>query len=113
MSFTVIEIDQNMAHIRGILQRRLLEVRPGLFVGSVPARIRDELWGLICEDLCKSASAIMILPTTKTESGFSVRTHGSNRRVPIELDGIVLVKYKKKTEVVEKNDQAKSKDLPD
>ncbi len=32
--------------------------------------------------------------STNTESGFDFVTHGENRRMPIELDGLRLVKFK-------------------
>jgi CRISPR-associated protein Cas2 len=31
-------------HVRGALSRWLIEPAPGLYVGTVSARVRDELW---------------------------------------------------------------------
>ncbi len=113
MSFTVIEIDGSSEFIRGTLQRRLLEIRPGLFVGSVPARVRDDIWTFILDDLRRASSALMIYPNAKNESGFSIRTHGDNRRIPVDFGGVWLVQYKKKKLVDSEAQRAESIDTID
>lgn len=62
------------AGLRGHLTRWLIEVSPGVFVGRVNARLRDELWKLILE-LVKDGRAIMTYSTRETEQGFDFRVH--------------------------------------
>lgn len=95
MSFTVIELSNASVYVHGILQRKLLEVRVGLFVGNIPTRVRDDLWAFIVSERSKNMNAIMLAPSPKSEGGFLVRTHGTNRREPVDCDGLWLVKYQK------------------
>ncbi|WP_423232601.1 type I-E CRISPR-associated endoribonuclease Cas2e, partial [Bacillus licheniformis] len=41
---TVLVLTACPAGLRGHLTRWLLEISPGVFVGHVPARVRDALW---------------------------------------------------------------------
>lgn len=75
--------------LRGHLTKWLLEVAPGVFVGRVSARVRDELWELT-EAMAEDGTAVMIL-TAKTEQGFEVRNHG-HRWEPVDLDGFVTLR---------------------
>lgn len=95
MSFVVIELRSPTDRATGLLQRRMLEVRAGLFVGTLPARIRDQVWGFLIDELAANASAIMIYPSPSTESGFLIRTFGADRREPTDLDGASLIAYRK------------------
>lgn len=76
---------------RGEMSRWLIEVAPGVLVGNLPARVRDELWDKVVEE-AKSVSALMIF-TANTEQGFEVRCTGDSRRVPVDFDGITLIRY--------------------
>lgn len=46
------------AGLRGHLTRWLLEISPGVFVGHVSARVREDLWFQVIE-LCKDGKAIL------------------------------------------------------
>lgn len=59
--------------LRGHLTRWLLEVSPGVFVGAVPARVRDRMWARTVE-LCKDGRAIMI-HSTNTEQRLAFKVH--------------------------------------
>ncbi|MCP4700888.1 MAG: type I-E CRISPR-associated endoribonuclease Cas2 [Gammaproteobacteria bacterium] len=93
MSFTVIDLVQAPERLKGALQRRMLEVREGLFIGNLTTRVRDEIWVEIRNKM-HFGSAIMLFPNN-SETGFAIRTHGKNRREPVDNCGIWLVKYKK------------------
>ncbi|RRD03573.1 type I-E CRISPR-associated endoribonuclease Cas2 [Arachnia propionica] len=75
--------------LRGHLTRWLLEVSPGVFVGKVSARVRDELWSLTTSEL-RDGTAIMILPA-RNEQGFEIRNSG-HRWTPVDLDGFVTLR---------------------
>lgn len=78
-------------HVRGALTRWLLEPNPGLYVGTVSARVRDELWSTLTAVIGDGA-ATLVHPADN-EQGFQLRTAGARRRRPIDLDGLILVAF--------------------
>ncbi len=76
-------------NIRHALTRWMIEPAPGVFVGSMSARVRDELWSII-ETETHGGWALLIHPDT-TEQGFSIRTCGADRRHIVDFDGLHLV----------------------
>lgn len=91
-SLLVISVERPKTIVRGALQRMLLEVRPGTFVGKIPAKAAKVLWASVCEN---SESAIAIF-ASRNEAGFVVASHGKNRREIVDNFGIPLVAYHKK-----------------
>lgn len=87
----VIVVENVPPRLRGRLAIWLLEVRPGVYVGKYSVKVREMLWSQV-EAGIGPGSAVMAW-SARTESGFDIRTLGSNRRVPIELDGARLVSF--------------------
>jgi CRISPR-associated protein Cas2 len=77
-------------HLRGALSRWTTEVVPGIFVGTVSARVRDELWKAVA-DTVGDGAAVLVHPAA-TEQGYAVRTAGTRRRVPADFDGLTLIR---------------------
>ncbi|MEU9059179.1 type I-E CRISPR-associated endoribonuclease Cas2e [Streptomyces sp. NPDC048430] len=77
-------------HLRGALSRWTSEVVPGIFVGSVSARVRDQLWQAVTESVVNGA-AVLVHPAP-TEQGYAIRTAGTRRRVPADFDGLTLIR---------------------
>ena len=77
--------------LRGRLAVYMLEVRSGVFVARLSARVRDMLWKTV-EAEVGDGNAVMVW-TTNTESGYDVMTCGTNRRVPKDFDGLKLVEF--------------------
>jgi len=77
--------------LRGRLAVWLLEVRAGVYVGDVSRRIREMIWYQIIE-LAEDGNVVMAW-ATNNESGFEFQTYGKNRREPIDLDGLRLVRF--------------------
>ncbi|MFF0742148.1 type I-E CRISPR-associated endoribonuclease Cas2e [Streptomyces sp. NPDC004111] len=77
-------------HLRGALTRWTTEVVPGIFVGSVSARVRDELWKAVTA-VVGDGAAVLVHPAP-TEQGYTIRTAGTRRRVPIDFDGLTLMR---------------------
>ncbi|MEO3795819.1 type I-E CRISPR-associated endoribonuclease Cas2e [Nonomuraea sp. B10E15] len=65
-------------HVGGALSRWLIEPCPGLFVGTVSARVRDELWAAVSASVGEGM-AVLIHPADN-EQGFAIRTSGQRRR---------------------------------
>ena len=89
-SMVVIATTAVPAHLRGALSRWTSEVVPGIFVGSVSARVRDELWHTVTE-VVGDGAAILVHPAA-TEQGYAIRTAGTRRRVPVDFDGLTLIR---------------------
>jgi CRISPR-associated protein Cas2 len=92
MSMITVVTENVSPRLRGRLAVWLLEVRAGVYVGNVSRRIRETIWLHITE-LAEQGNVVMVW-STNTESGFDFQTFGENRREPIDLDGLRLVKFK-------------------
>lgn len=77
--------------LRGRLAVWLIEIRAGVYVGDLSAKVRDMIWQQV-EAGIEDGNAIMAW-STNTESGFDFLTLGKNRRLPTELDGLKLVSF--------------------
>jgi len=77
--------------LRGRLAVWLLEVRAGVYVGDVSRRIREMIWSQVTE-LAEEGNVVMVW-ATNTESGFDFVTYGKNRRMPVDFDGLRLVRF--------------------
>ena len=87
----VIVVENAPARLRGRLVLWLLEVRAGVYVGKVTRRVREMIWTNL-EQGIGEGNAVMAW-AINTESGFDFLTLGSNRRMPVEMDGIKLVSF--------------------
>ena len=87
----VIVVENAPPRLRGRLAVWLLEVRAGVFVGDVSRKVREMIW-MNVEKGIGEGNAVMTW-STNTESGFDFMTLGSNRRIPVEMDGIKLVSF--------------------
>ena len=87
----VIVVENVPPRLRGRLAVWLIEIRAGVYVGDLSAKVRDMLWSQI-EQGIEEGNAIMTW-STNTESGFDFRTLGKNRRLPVEFDGLKLVSF--------------------
>ncbi|WNI18719.1 type I-E CRISPR-associated endoribonuclease Cas2e [Actinacidiphila sp. ITFR-21] len=79
-------------HLRGALTRWLLEVTPDLYVGTVSAKVRDELWTSVAAST-GHGTAVLIYPTDN-EQGFTLQTAGPQRREPLDFDGMTLIGFR-------------------
>ncbi|MCD0447506.1 type I-E CRISPR-associated endoribonuclease Cas2e [Glycomyces sp. A-F 0318] len=78
-------------HLKGALSRWTIEVAPGIFVGTVSARVRQQLWELT-EQTVADGAAVLIHPAPN-EQGFTIRTAGTRRRQPEDFDGLTLMRF--------------------
>lgn len=91
MAMLVVVTEAVPPRLRGRLAVWLLEIRAGVYVGDVTRRIREMVWEQV-EALAEEGNVAMAW-ATNTESGFDFITYGENRRMPIDLDGLRLVKF--------------------
>lgn len=85
----VIIVERVSVTLRGDLTRWMLELRPGVFVGKLNARVRDHVWERVCGKM--RGGAALLVHTAKNEQGFAVRFWGSPKRWPVDLEGLTLI----------------------
>lgn len=85
----VMILEKVPASLRGELTRWLLEVKAGVFVGHVSARVRDKLWEK-CRKAKRSGGVTQIW-TTNNEQRFKMRMSGDTQRRIIDCDGVQLI----------------------
>lgn len=91
MAMLVVVTEAVPPRLRGRLAVWLLEIRAGVYVGDVSRRIREMIWEQV-QALAEDGNVVMAW-ATNTESGFDFITYGKNRRMPVGLDGLRLVKF--------------------
>ncbi|MBR3738949.1 MAG: type I-E CRISPR-associated endoribonuclease Cas2 [Clostridia bacterium] len=75
--------------LRGTLTRWMIETKPGVFVGSLNALVRDKLWEMIPDHAPKGA---LMIYSCNNEQGFSIKMYGIPTRSVADLDGLQLIK---------------------
>ena len=75
--------------LRGDLTKWLLEISPGVFVGNVNARIRDELWNRTTGQV-RNGRAILAY-SSDNEQRLRFKTHGNDWE-PVDLEGLILIR---------------------
>jgi len=91
MSMVMVVTENVPPRLRGRLAIWLLEVRAGVYVGSITRRVREMIWQQVSE-LAEEGNVVMAW-ATNTESGFDFQTYGDNRRIPVDYDGLRLVSF--------------------
>ncbi|PHS69657.1 MAG: type I-E CRISPR-associated endoribonuclease Cas2 [Cycloclasticus sp.] len=91
MSMTVVVTEAVPHRLRGRLGVWMIQVRSGVYIGNISKKIREMMWEQ-CETLIEDGNIVMAW-ATNTESGFDFQTLGSNRRIPVDLDGLRLVSF--------------------
>jgi len=87
----VIVVENAPPRLRGRLAIWLLEIRAGVYVGNYSAKVRDNIWAQT-EQGIGDGNAVMAW-RTNNEAGFDFMTTGTNRRIPVEMDGAKLVSF--------------------
>ncbi len=75
--------------LRGDLTKWLMEINTGVYIGKISARVRDELWKRICDNV-GSGRATMVF-SAKNEQGFSFYVHNTSWE-PVDFEGIRLMR---------------------
>lgn len=75
--------------LRGHVTRWLVELAPGVYAGTLSARVRSRLWTTI-EDRVQDGQAVLVY-RARNEQGWSVMTAGRDRWRPVDFDGLILM----------------------
>lgn len=87
----VIVVENAPPRLRGRLAIWLLEIRAGVYVGNYSIKVRNYLWEQVEEGI-GDGNAVMTW-RANTEAGFDFITLGSNRRIPVNIDGVKLISF--------------------
>ena len=77
--------------LRGRLGIWFVEVHAGVYVGKASKRLREYICKQL-EDGISDGNAV-IAWSSNTESGYDFWTVGTNRRIPVDFDGLRLVSF--------------------
>lgn len=77
--------------LRGRLAVWLLELRAGVYIGNYSAKTRAMIRDNVCE-LIGDGDAVLAW-ATPNDTGFEFETFGTNRRIPVDFDGLRLVSF--------------------
>lgn len=91
MSMLMVVTEAVPPRLRGRLAVWLLEIRAGVYVGDVSKRVREMIWEQIIT-LAEDGNVAMAWASNH-ESGFEFQTYGDSRRVPVDHDGLRLVRF--------------------
>lgn len=87
----VIVVENAPPRLRGRLAIWLLEIRAGVYVGNYSRKVRETIWAQVAQGI-EDGNAV-IAWRANNEAGFEFQTLGTNRRIPIELDGAKLISF--------------------
>lgn len=91
MAMLVVVTEAVPPRLRGRLAVWLLEIRAGVYVGDVSRRVREMIWEHV-NGLAEDGNVVMAW-ASRHESGFEFQTYGKNRRMPMDHDGLRLVRF--------------------
>lgn len=91
MAMVVVVTENVPPRLRGRLAVWLLEIRAGVYVGDVTKRVREMIWEQITS-LVGDGNVVMAW-SSRHESGFEFQTCGENRRIPVDYEGLRLVRF--------------------
>ncbi len=90
---TVIVLSGCPPSIRGYLSRWMIEIAAGVYVGTLSARVREELWKKITYTIGEGNAAMVL--RKNNEQGLEIRLYNTDRTLE-NYDGIWLVRKPKK-----------------
>lgn len=85
----VIAVNNAPPRLRGRLAVWLLEIRAGVYVGNYGRRTRERIWENVTA-MIENGDGVMVW-SARNDQGFSFATVGTNRRMPVDFDGLNLV----------------------
>lgn len=102
----VVTITNCPEKLKGDLTRWFLEIDTGVFVGNLSARVRDNVWKRICDNI--KTGRVTMAYSTNGEQKLDFKIHNADW-IPIDFDGITLVKRKFNQESSKKKPMSKAR----
>ena len=92
---TVLILHKVRPGFRGKLSRWMIQPDPGVYVGHPSARIRDQIWARVTEEIDMKGGSAVLLHTDNSEQGYRLLVHGDPKRTVRDFDGLNLPKTPK------------------
>lgn len=89
----VMVLEKTPAGVKGDLTHWLMEVREGVYVGHVSARVRDLLWERCGQ--ARGAGRVFQAWSTNNEQHFKMRLVGCEDAAVVNWEGLLLIQEKK------------------
>ena len=100
---TVMVLEKCPASLKGALSRWLIEIKTGVLIGDLSARVRDELWKIAVMKV--ETGTVIQAWNDNSPQGFTCRMHGDSEREFVDLEGITLSRTRgRKSRVAKKWD---------
>ena len=87
---TVLIMEKVSPSLRGECTRYLLEVKTGVFIGTVNAIVREKLWETV-KNKCDEGNCL-IAYSSNNEQGFLMEVYGDPKRTIVDFDGLQLIR---------------------
>ncbi|MTH95101.1 type I-E CRISPR-associated endoribonuclease Cas2 [Roseibium sp. RKSG952] len=87
----VVTVSNVPPRLRGRLAAWLVELRAGVYAGNYSARTREMIWEQVVAGL-ENGDAVMVWQAP-ADQGYEFKTAGTNRRMPVDFDGLKLVRF--------------------
>lgn len=87
----VIILESVPVSLRGELTRWMLELRAGVFIGSISAMVRDKLWEMVCSKF-KTKGGGFLVQSANNEQGYIIRSAGNPSKTIEDFDGLFLIR---------------------
>ncbi|WP_448759691.1 type I-E CRISPR-associated endoribonuclease Cas2e [Actinomyces oricola] len=85
----VIVLSAAPATLRGALTRWLLEVAPGVYVGHLSSRVREQLWELVRAYIGQGRA--LLVYSVRSEQHFAVKSLG-HEWDPTDVEGLLVMR---------------------
>lgn len=86
----ILVLDRVPTGLRGELSRWMVELKAGVFIGTLSAEVRERLWRLAVEK--SKGGALFLAFPARREQRYELRTHGQSTREVVDFDGLQLVR---------------------
>ena len=86
----IITMDNVVERLKGECSRYMMEIKAGVFVGTMSAVVRDHLWDTIIDS--NDAGGAVMVYSAPTEQGFIIKMSGNPSRMVVDIDGLYLIK---------------------
>ena len=87
---TVLILENVSLGFRGIVTQWMLEVKAGVYVGSISAGVRARLWEKVQNNVGEGAA--MIIYSAQNEQGYAIEVCRTPYRDVVDMEGLYLVR---------------------
>lgn len=92
----ILVLDRVPTGLRGELSRWMLELKAGVFIGTLSGEVRERLWRLAVEK--SRGGALFLAYPARREQRYELRTHGESTREVVDFSGLQLIRSVNKAE---------------